>query len=141
DRSRGWRRTVAMTTFALAMLALARGWSFGKWDFGLNPEAFQEWIRRSPLVSAEVATISSSFVGWSFYILLPVIGSAYYAELRRAQREQSLWDAALAGHVGSDEFLTTMRGMIDSRIEDVGFHLRYAEMLFACGDHGGAAVE
>jgi hypothetical protein len=30
---------------------------------------------------------------------------------------------------------------VDTRIEDVGFHLRYAEILFARADHRAAAVE
>jgi hypothetical protein len=74
-------------------------------------------------------------------IAVPVIGSAAYAALRRAQREQALWDAAREGHAGSDRFLQTMRAMVDTRIEDVGFHLKYAELLFARGDYRGAAVE
>ena len=31
--------------------------------------------------------------------------------------------------------------MVDTRIEDVGFHLRYAELLYARGEHRHAAVE
>jgi hypothetical protein len=34
-----------------------------------------------------------------------------------------------------------MRGLVDTRIEDVGFHLKYAELLFARGDHRAASVE
>jgi hypothetical protein len=74
-------------------------------------------------------------------LLIPVVASAAYANLRRARREQALLDAALAGQTGSDEFLTLMRNMIDTRFEDVGFHLRYAELLYARGDTRGAAVE
>jgi Protein kinase domain len=74
-------------------------------------------------------------------LLIPVVASAAYANLRRARREQALLDAALAGQTGSDEFLTLMRNMIDTRFEDVGFHLRYTELLYARGDTRAAAVE
>ena len=80
-----------------------------------------------------------AFVAW--YLVLPVVGCTVYANLRRTQRERALWDAAVEGRVGSDRFLATMRAMVDTRIEDVGFHLRYAEMLFARGDHPAAAIE
>jgi hypothetical protein len=76
-----------------------------------------------------------------FVLFLPVIGSAAYAAVRRTRREQTLLKAALAGQAGSDEFLALMRDMVDTRIEDVGFHLRYAELLYARGDHRQAAVE
>jgi Protein kinase domain len=74
-------------------------------------------------------------------ILVPVVASAAYANLRRARREQALLEAALAGQTGSDAFLTLMRDMLDTRFEDVGFHLRYAELLYARGDCRAAAVE
>jgi hypothetical protein len=37
--------------------------------------------------------------------------------------------------------LDQMRTMVDVRVEDVGFHLRYAELLAARGDHRSAAIE
>src|SRR5205823_4274366 len=64
-------------------------------------------------------------------LLLPVVGSAAYANLRRAGRERALVDAAVAGRAGSAEFLDLMRDLIATRFEDVGFHLRYAELLYA----------
>jgi hypothetical protein len=74
-------------------------------------------------------------------ILLPVVGSAAFANLRRAGRERALVDAAVAGRAGSAEFLDLMRDLLATRFEDVGFHLRYAELLYARGDHRAAAVE
>jgi serine/threonine-protein kinase len=74
-------------------------------------------------------------------ILLPVVGSAAYANLRRAGRERALVDAAVAGRAGSAEFLGLMRDLLATRFEDVGFHLRYAELLYARGDVRAAAVE
>jgi serine/threonine-protein kinase len=76
-----------------------------------------------------------------FAFFIPIIGSAAYVNLRRVRREQALLDASVAGRTGSDEFLTLMRDMLDTRFEDVGFHLRYAEMLFARGDVQHAAIE
>src|SRR5581483_6545435 len=75
------------------------------------------------------------------FIVLPVVGSVAFAGWRRARRELALWDVGLAGPAASDAFLATMRGLVDTRIEDVGFHLKYAELLFARGDYRAAAVE
>jgi uncharacterized protein HemY len=90
-----------------------------------------------PQPSFTAATALSLVLG----VVLPVVGSAAYVAWRRARREQTLWHVALEGHAGDDRFLATMRGMVDSRIEDVGFHLRYAELLFARKDYPAAAVE
>jgi serine/threonine-protein kinase len=76
-----------------------------------------------------------------FWFFLPVIGSALYATWRRVRREQTLWGVALGDRADSDRFLTTMRDMVDTRIEDVSFHLRYAELLFVRGDCRAASVE
>jgi hypothetical protein len=74
-------------------------------------------------------------------IALPLIGSAAYAGWRRTRREQALWEVALRRRADDDRFLDEMRGMVDTRVEDVGFHLRYAELLVARGDYAAAAVE
>jgi hypothetical protein len=74
-------------------------------------------------------------------LLLPVIGSAAYANRRRPVRERTLVDAAFAGRAGSDEFLALLKDMLDNRFEDVDFHLRYAELLYARTDYRRAAVE
>jgi serine/threonine-protein kinase len=150
DRGRGWRRVVGLIAAAFVVLALSRAWSLWDWWdvslFGVGEQKDSLMGRLMTLAPKGSAlegtlTVLAPLLTVGYYLFLPVIGSAYYAELRRARRDQALWDAALAGHVGSDEFLATMRGMVDTRIEDVGFHLRYAEMLFARGDHRAAAVE
>jgi hypothetical protein len=100
-------------------------------------ESFSEWFgSAAPMVAAILIVVL--FV---LTLLIPVVASAAYANLRRARREQALLDAALSGQTGSDEFLSLMRNMIDTRFEDVGFHLRYAELLYARGDTRAAAVE
>ncbi|HEY2787504.1 MAG TPA: serine/threonine-protein kinase [Fimbriiglobus sp.] len=98
------------------------------------------WIASLGVVGSIL--VSSVVVGATVMaIFAPIIGSAAYVNLRRVRREQTLLNAALAGQAGSDEFLATVHGMIDTRFEDVGFHLRYAEMLYSRGDFRRAAVE
>jgi hypothetical protein len=74
-------------------------------------------------------------------LLLPVVAGALFAGLRRLQREQVLRDLAREGDAGSDRYLETLRQALDSRFEDVGLHLKYAEALFARGRVLDAAVE
>jgi serine/threonine-protein kinase len=74
-------------------------------------------------------------------LLLPVVGSAAYVNLRKARREQALLRVALSDRTGCDGYLDLMRDMLATRFEDVEFHLRYAELLYARGDHRDAAVE
>jgi serine/threonine protein kinase len=100
-------------------------------------ESIREWFG-----SAAPMVVTGLILGLLVLTLLvPVVASAAYANLRRARREQALLEAALAGQTGSDAFLTLMRDMLDTRFEDVGFHLRYAELLYARGDCRAAAVE
>jgi hypothetical protein len=75
------------------------------------------------------------------YLLLPAIAGALYATLRRLERDLVLRDAAVAAGTDSDEYLTALRQALDSRFEDVGLHLKYAEALFARGRVEQAAVE
>ncbi len=114
---------------------------FGLGDFTekLNREtqkAILVFGRAAPILLS-VAVIAFAI----FAIFIPVIGSAAYVTLRRVHREQALLNAALTGQTGSDAFLAIMRGMIETRFEDVGFHLRYAEMLYSRADYRQAAVE
>jgi hypothetical protein len=92
-----------------------------------------------PVLQLVLTVLAGSYLLFSFFI--PVIAAAMYGRIRRAKREQALIKAALDGRTGSDEFLTLMRTMLNTRFEDVGFHLRYAELLYARGDHRRAAVE
>jgi serine/threonine-protein kinase len=75
------------------------------------------------------------------YLFLPVFAASYYASLRRLRREQLLRTAAAEGGAGSDRYLTALRDALDSRFEDVGFHLKYAEALFGRGRVKEAAAE
>lgn len=158
DRRRSVRRRAGITLAALAVLASCRAWeSLVMWDLSIfgtkqqNVPLFQQFqvIALNQISTrfrnSEILFVAILVLAWVasiiYYVVLPVVGSAAYANLRRAQREKTLWDAALAGQVGSEEFLGKMRAMVDTRIEDVGFHLRYAELLAAQGDHRRAAVE
>ncbi|HJZ90419.1 MAG TPA: serine/threonine-protein kinase [Gemmataceae bacterium] len=100
-------------------------------------ELIRDWF--GPAAAMVFTVLIVALAGLS--ILVPVVASAAYANLRRARREQALLEAALAGQTGSDAFLKLMRDMLDTRFEDVGFHLRYAELLYARGDCRAAAVE
>jgi serine/threonine-protein kinase len=75
------------------------------------------------------------------YIFLPVFAGAMYATLRRLEREQMLRNAARQEGEGSERYLPALRDALDSRFEDVGLHLKYAEALFARGRVKEAAVE
>jgi hypothetical protein len=75
------------------------------------------------------------------YLFLPVIAGALFATLRRLRRERLLRDLAREGDTGSERYLEALRQALDSRFEDVGLHLRYAEALFARGRIKEAAVE
>jgi serine/threonine-protein kinase len=81
------------------------------------------------------------FAAYLGYIFLPVIAGALFGTLRRLQRDRVLRDAA--GHAGADadRYLQALRDSLDSRFEDVGLHLKYAEALFARGRVTEAAVE
>jgi serine/threonine-protein kinase len=96
---------------------------------------------RSGVIRPELAmsAVGLGVIVWN--LTLMVVGCGAFAELRRLRREQMLLNAALAGNLGSDEFLGLMREMVNCRFEDVGFHLRYAELLYACGDYRRTAVE
>jgi hypothetical protein len=142
---RRWR-AVGLTLAALAVLAFARLWQpIGGWDVALDSKQIETTLSRAignfDRDGQVVLLGILPLVGLLLRLFLPVMASDYYAGLRRARREQALWDAARAGTTGSDHFLAAMRAMVDTRVEDVGFHLRYAEMLFARADHRAAAVE
>jgi hypothetical protein len=159
DRTRSFWRRAGVTVAALALLAGARTWeSLSLVDVTLvgrktkNSPVLNDLLSLGARKLSDGSAASSEtmfivllnllwIVGIGYYVVLPVVGSAAYANLRRAQREKALWDAALSGQVGSCEFLEKMRAMVDTRIEDVGFHLRYAEMLASEGDHRRAAIE
>jgi hypothetical protein len=94
------------------------------------------WVGVPPTIIVVLAMLYGVFA-----LFLPIVGSYYYGKMRRLQREQALRRLVLESDTGSDTQLRAMAAMLDSRFEDVGFHLRYAEMLFARGDYRRAAVE
>jgi hypothetical protein len=75
------------------------------------------------------------------YLFLPVFAGWMYISLRRLQRQRVLRQAALAGKADRASFLKIFRNTLDSRFEDVEFHLKYAETLFNLGQIAEAAVE
>jgi hypothetical protein len=171
DRMRTHRklRSYGLTAAAMIVLGLAQVWAltlaFGlTWDLNVFhlidspqsraratqtvspplPRSSTPLNRRPPPTAASpwAAFLSATgIVRIAMSIVLPLVGCAAYAGWRRARREQALWEVALRHDAGDDRFLEVMRGMVDTRTEDVGFHLRYAELLFARGDYAAAAVE
>lgn len=75
------------------------------------------------------------------FMLLPVFAGLMYVSIRRLQRQRMLRQLALAGSAGSEAFMKAFRRSLDSRFEDVEFHLKYAELLFSAGRIADAAVE
>jgi serine/threonine-protein kinase len=88
-----------------------------------------------------LSILTPSLVLLAFGVVLPVVGGSLFAGLRRLQREKLLRDLAREGDAGSDRYLEALREALDSRFEDVGLHLKYAEALFARGRVKEAAVE
>ncbi|MFO0844971.1 MAG: protein kinase [Gemmataceae bacterium] len=74
-------------------------------------------------------------------IALPIAAGSMFAGLRRLQREKLLRDLAREEGPGSERYLQALEQALDSRFEDVGFHLKYAEALFARGRVKEAAAE
>jgi hypothetical protein len=149
DWSRGRRALLTAAAFAVLCVPLLAsvipGLERVLW-LGMDPETMFRYQLKSdpehPSTATESFLLMLLIIGaGTFSLFVPVMAAALYARIRRARREQALLQAALAGRTGADEFLTLMRNMIDTRFEDVGFHLRYAEMLYARGDHRQAAVE
>ena len=93
----------------------------------------------------------ATVVGFTFAVLyvvlglailfLPVVAGWMYVALRRLQRQRVLRQAALSGTADATAFLRVFRNTLDSRFEDVEFHLKYAETLFTRGQLAEAAVE
>jgi serine/threonine-protein kinase len=144
--SRG--RRSAWTVLAFVVLALPFGTQISPefarvLTLGLSDSfnQFAELQKHEFSPSARVFLTVVVVVAVVIALFVPVIASAAYASFRRARREQTLLRSALAGESGSEQFLAKMRDLVDTRFEDVGFHMRYAELLYARGDHRQAAVE
>ena len=80
------------------------------------------------------------FIMYLVYLFLPVIAGILFAGMRRLQRERLLRNLAREDDA-SERYLEALRESVDSRFEDVGLHLKYAEALFARGRVKEAAVE
>jgi Protein kinase domain len=153
-----WGRPVAALATLAAIVVLAcfvvLRYGFSRWDLsvpnlllvnpGLRDSLVKEFLDfLGPLLGGVTMTVVGILVVvlYVLYLFLPVMAGALYATMRRLQREQVLRDAALADGTGSDRYLQALRDALDSRFEDVGLHLKYAEALFARGRVKEAAVE
>jgi serine/threonine-protein kinase len=122
QRSDPGRRRVGLTLASFAVLAghLTLFYFFPSFDF------------THPLLAG---------IGGCARVFLPVVACALFAGLRRLHREKLLLDLARDEGSGSYEYLDALRQSLDTRFEDVGLHLKYAEALFARGRVKEAAVE
>jgi serine/threonine-protein kinase len=148
------RRYAAVGTLAVLLLlggALLLRYFRPQWDVNLNlvamiylgqiqlplPPGIPLWLR---MVLGAVAFFI--FIALSFSSLyIPAIGGAFYATLRRLHRERLLRDVARSAGSDSAYYVELLGRSLDSRFEDVGLHLKYAEALFARGRVAEAAVE
>jgi len=107
------------------------------------------------LTTGPVGRFLNSALGWHYgwvapvaaiglvlaYFALPAVAGACFAQMRRLQRERLLRDLARQGDVSSERYLAALRDALESRYEDVGMHLSYAEALYARGRIDEAAAE
>ena len=140
---------------ALALLVAALCWRslFAGWDVSVGG-----LTRLGPVVGPytrslvqglgpDLSIVMAVVVGvlgavlYVVYVFLPVIAGALYASMRRMGRERTLRNAARQEGSDSDRYLHALRDALDTRFEDVGLHLKYAETLFAHGRVKEAAVE
>jgi serine/threonine-protein kinase len=158
QREERWSRAAGAlgTLGALALLAGASvlRLAFPQWDLSLatltraRPDLVNSLANglvgllgpQAMLVVGLVAVVLLLAV-YAGYIFLPIIAGSLYATLRRLQREQMLRDAARQEGEDAGRYLEALRDALDTRFEDVGLHLKYAEALFARGRVKEAAVE
>jgi serine/threonine-protein kinase len=149
QRAEGWRlmAIVPSTLLAFALLggSLIMRVLLPQYDYGGTALLLMGLMM---LLLMLVTVLDSPFVLPVFSLLLlvyfiglPILGGALFASLRRLRREQVLRAAAAEAGTGSDRYLRALGASIDTRFEDVGLHLKYAEALFARGQVAQAAVE
>jgi serine/threonine-protein kinase len=127
-KKRAWRVLVSWV-----LLAAALGWLI---EERVSVAAAQRGTKQSPDPLG-----GSSLLFFVLAFVAPIIGCAQYAAMRRHRRERALRATALAETPDATPYLHTLREVLDDRFEDVEFHLRYAEALFASGEQAQAAVE
>jgi serine/threonine-protein kinase len=142
-----------LLSFALLVGYLVLRYVAPSWDFYLSVPVYRlgrglqdlaaGWfgVTLGPTVAPLIILVVVVVVPALVYLFLPVIGGALYVSMRRLQRELTLRNAALESGTDSDRYLQALRDALDSRFEDVGLHLKYAEALFARGRVKEAAVE
>jgi tRNA A-37 threonylcarbamoyl transferase component Bud32 len=82
------------------------------------------------------------FVAYGILVFLAApLGACCLAALRRRQRALALRRAALEAAGDPDNYLAAMKAFLEDRFEDVAFHLKYAEALWARGRLKEVAVE
>jgi tRNA A-37 threonylcarbamoyl transferase component Bud32 len=158
QREERWSRRAAVlgSLGALALLAVSLVWRYvlPTWDLSLttlilfgpavvhsSTRTLTEILGPSLLAYLAIALMVLIPVLYVVYIFLPVIAGVLYATLRRLERERMLRNAARQEGEDSERYLQALRDALDTRFEDVGLHLKYAETLFARGRVKEAAVE
>jgi tRNA A-37 threonylcarbamoyl transferase component Bud32 len=157
QRDERWSRRATVLgnlgAFVLLAVSLVLRYFFPMWDLSLSTlplygSAINSLIRTlteilgpSLLAVLGIVAVVLGLVLYIVYLFLPVIAGALYATLRRLERERMLRNAARQEGEGSDRYLQALRDALDTRFEDVGLHLKYAEALFARGRVKEATVE
>jgi hypothetical protein len=148
QRSGRWSKPgplmLMLASFAVLAGFVALRYVFPKYEVGVGSLA--GWLGGTgigaglgPISAVFLTTLTVFSVG--VYYILPVIAGSLFAGLRRLEREKLLRDLAREEGPGSDRYLQALEQALDSRFEDVGLHLKYAEALFARGRVKEAAVE
>lgn len=134
-----------LTCLSILVLAgsVAFRYLFPKYDYNISHAwHLLEWLANWLTAwGVGVLAILVGFAAPVAWVFLPVIAGALFASVRRLQREQLLRDLARQEGAGSDRYLAALQQALDTRFEDVGLHLKYAEALFARDCIPEAAVE
>jgi serine/threonine-protein kinase len=149
QKNGGWLRRgpLLLTVLALVLLVGSNALSYllPDWDLALDTRAVLSSVPR-PGDGRGVGLVGVLFLALPLVtliasIFLPVVAGALFAGLRRLQRERLLRDLAREEGLGSERYLEALRHSLESRYEDVGLHLKYAEALYARGRLAEAAAE
>lgn len=148
---RPWPLAMMLASFAAEAGFVAMKYVYTRLDVGIGNLAKEIALRSEAAASMVVGgwlqsvlvviLVALGVALYLVYIFLPVIAGSLFASLRRLEREKLLRDLARKEGPGSDRYLQALEQALDSRFEDVGLHLKYAEALFARGRVKEAAVE